>query len=103
MTNHLIEHLRSNAATNQPGKDWLSPLSGWLLSTLVALEEDCGGTLLFAYKAGPLWRNAVAVAVVATDAIAAKAVQTRPGPLKALQTQELTPWPPAPKLQPGTR
>jgi|JI6StandDraft_1071083.scaffolds.fasta_scaffold65622_1 hypothetical protein len=63
MTNHLIEHLRSNAATNQPGKDWLSPLSGWLLSTLVALEEDCGGTLLFAYKAGPLWRNAVAVAV----------------------------------------
>ena len=63
MTNHLIEHLRSNAATNQPGKDWLSPLSGWLLSTLVALEEDCGGTLLFAYKAGPLWRNSVAVAV----------------------------------------
>jgi hypothetical protein len=63
MTNHLIEHLRPNAATNQPGKDWFSPLSGWLLSTLVALEEDCGGTLLFAYKAGPLWRNAVAVAV----------------------------------------
>ena len=63
MTNHLIEHLRLNAATNRPGKDWFSPLSGWLLSTLVALEEDCGGTLLFAYKAGPLWRNAVAVAV----------------------------------------
>ena len=57
MTNHLIEHLRSNAATNQPGRDWLSPLSGWLLSTLVALEEDCGGTLLFAYNAGPLWRG----------------------------------------------
>jgi hypothetical protein len=64
MTNHLIEHLRSNAATNQPGKDWFAPLSGWLLSTLVALEEDCGGTLLFAFKpGGPLWRNAVAVAV----------------------------------------
>jgi hypothetical protein len=63
MTNHLIEHLRSNAATNQPGKDWFSPLSGWLLSTLISLEEDCGGVLLFAYKAGPLWRNAVAVAV----------------------------------------
>jgi hypothetical protein len=63
MTNHLIEHLRSSAATNQPGKDWFAPLSGWLLSTLVVLEEDCGGTLLFAYKAGPLWRNAVAVAV----------------------------------------
>lgn len=63
MTDHLIEHLRSNAATNQPGKHWLSPLSGWLLSTLVVLEEDCGGTLLFAYKAGPLWRNSVAVAV----------------------------------------
>lgn len=63
MTNHLIEHLRSDAATNQAGKEGFAPLSGWLLSTLVALEEDCGGTLLFAYKAGPLWRNAVAVAV----------------------------------------
>ena len=66
MTNHLIEHLRSSAATSQPGKDWFSPLSGWLLSTLVGLEEDCnsGGILLFAFKSGgPLWRNAVAVAV----------------------------------------
>jgi len=66
MTNHLIEHLRSNAATSQPGKDWFAPLSGWLLSTLVGLEEDCnsGGILLFAFKSGgPLWRNAVAVAV----------------------------------------
>lgn len=66
MTNHLIEHLRSNAATSQPGKDGFSPLSGWLLSTLVGLEEDCnsGGILLFAFKSGgPLWRNAVAVAV----------------------------------------
>lgn len=63
MTNHLIEHLRSNAATSQPGKDWFAPLSGWLLSTLVGLEEDCGGTLLFAFKSGPLWRNALAVAV----------------------------------------
>jgi hypothetical protein len=63
MTNHLIEHLRSSAATNRPGKDWFAPLSGWLLSTLIRLEEDCSGTLLFAYKAGPLWRNAVAVAV----------------------------------------
>lgn len=68
MTNHLIEHLRSNAATSQAGKDSFSPLSGWLLSTLIRLEEDCGGTLLFAYKAGPLWRNAVAVAV-ATGAL----------------------------------
>jgi hypothetical protein len=68
MTNHLIEHFRSNAATNQPGKDWFAPLSGWLLSTLIRLEEDCGGTLLFAFKAGPLWRNAVAVAV-ATGAL----------------------------------
>lgn len=63
MTNHLIEHLRPDAATSQSGKDWFAPLSGWLLSTLVGLEEDCGGTLLFAYKAGPLWRNSVAVAV----------------------------------------
>ena len=66
MTNHLIEHLRSSAATSQPGKDGFSPLSGWLLSTLVGLEEDCnsGGILLFAFKSGgPLWRNAVAVAV----------------------------------------
>ncbi|MEY3841474.1 MAG: hypothetical protein RLZZ542_584 [Pseudomonadota bacterium] len=63
MTNHLIEDLRSSGATNQPGKDWFAPLSGWLLSTLVVLEEDCGGTLLFAYKAGPVWRNSVAVAV----------------------------------------
>ena len=68
MTNHLIEHLRSNAATSQPGKDWFSPLSGWLLSTLISLEEDCGGILLFAFKAGPLWRNAVALAV-ATGAL----------------------------------
>jgi hypothetical protein len=66
MTNHLIEHLRSSAATSQPGKDGFSPLSGWLLSALVGLEEDCssGGILLFAFKSGgPLWRNAVAVAV----------------------------------------
>lgn len=66
MTNHLIEHFRSNAATNKPGKDWFAPLSGWLLSTLISLEEDCnsGGILLFAFKSGgPLWRNAVAVAV----------------------------------------
>jgi hypothetical protein len=66
MTNHLIEQLRSNAATSQSGKDGFAPLSGWLLSTLISLEEDCnsGGLLLFAFKSGgPLWRNAVAVAV----------------------------------------
>jgi len=44
MTNNLIEQLRPNAAMTQPGKDWFSPLSGWLLSTLIRLEEDCGGT-----------------------------------------------------------
>lgn len=41
---------------------WYPALSGWLLSELVALEEHASGILLTATRAGPAWRNAVALA-----------------------------------------
>ncbi len=55
-------HSRPQAQDGAPGRDWFFPLNGWLLKALVRLEEDAPHTLLFAYKAGALWRNAVAVA-----------------------------------------
>lgn len=61
-------HSRPQAQDGAPGRDWFFPLNGWLLTALVRLEEDAPHTLLFAYKAGALWRNAVAVAI-ATGAL----------------------------------
>lgn len=55
-------HSRPQAQDGAPGRDWFFPLNGWLLTALVRLEEDAPHTLLFAYKACALWRNAVAVA-----------------------------------------
>lgn len=69
MTHNLNRYFRPYAAEGVPGRDWYYPLSGWVLTALVALEEDCPNTLLFAFKAGALWRNAVAVAL-ATGALA---------------------------------
>lgn len=63
MTQFFPQSLRRYAAEGQPGRDWFFPLSGWLLTALVRLEEDWNGTLLAALKAGALWRNAVAVAL----------------------------------------
>lgn len=63
MTNYVNEPLRPIETEDKPTKDWFFPLSGWLLAALIRLEEDCAGTLLFAFKSGHLWRNAVAVAV----------------------------------------
>lgn len=55
-------HSRPQAQDGAPGRDWFFPIGGWFLTALVRLEEDAPHTLLFAYKAGALWRNAVAVA-----------------------------------------
>jgi hypothetical protein len=68
MTHNLNRYFPRHAAEGVPGRDWYFPLSGWLLTALVSLEEDAPGTLLHAFKSGGLWRNAVAVAL-ATGAL----------------------------------
>jgi hypothetical protein len=68
MSHNLNRYFRPHAAEGVPGREWYFPLSGWVLTALVRLEEDCPGTLLFAFKSGGLWRNAVAVAL-ATGAL----------------------------------
>ncbi|WP_313443794.1 hypothetical protein [Brevundimonas sp.] len=68
MTQIPHPHFRPHPTEGVPGRDWFYPLSGWLLSALVSLDEDAPGTLLFAIKSKSLWRNAVAVAL-ATGAL----------------------------------
>ena len=68
MNHNLNRYFRPHAAEGVPGRDWFFPLSGWLLTAIVRLEEDAPGTLLHAFKSGGLWRNAVAVAM-ATGAL----------------------------------
>lgn len=63
MIQNLNHYLRPHTLDGVPGRDWFFPLKGWLLTALVHLEEDAPHTLLFAFKAGALWRNAVAVAL----------------------------------------
>ena len=63
MTQSLPPSLRRYVPEEQPDRGDLIPLSGWLMTALVSLEEDAPGTLLHAFKAKGLWRNAVAVAV----------------------------------------
>ena len=64
MTPNFIRQIRQRAAEGVPGRDFFLPLSGWLLTSLVSLEEDAPGTLLHAFKSSSgLWRNAVAVAL----------------------------------------
>lgn len=68
MTKSLPLSLRRYAPEGQPDRGDLIPLSGWLMTALVSLEEDAPGALLHAFKSKGLWRNAVAVAV-ATGAL----------------------------------
>lgn len=68
MTHNLNRHFRPQATEGQGHADWYFPLSGWLLTALVGLEEDAPGTLLHAFKSKSLWRNAVAISL-ATGAL----------------------------------
>lgn len=68
MTHSLNRYFPRHAAEGVPGRDWYFPLSGWLLTSLVSLEEDAPGALLHALKSGGLFRNCVAVAL-ATGAL----------------------------------
>lgn len=63
MTQSLPPSLRRYAPEGQPDRGNLIPLSGWLMTVLVSLEEDAPGTLLHAFKSKSLWRNAVAIAL----------------------------------------
>ena len=69
MTHNLNRYFPRHAAEGVAGRDFFFPLSGWVLTSLVSLEEDAPGTLLHAFKSGGgLWRNAVALAL-ATGAL----------------------------------
>ena len=68
MTHNLNRYFRTHSAEGVLGRDFFLPLSGWVLTALVSLEEDAPGTLLHAFKSSGLWRNAVAVAL-ATGAL----------------------------------
>jgi hypothetical protein len=68
MTQNSIRQFRPHSAEGVPGRHWFYPLSGWLLTAFVGLDEDAPGTLLFATKSKSLWRNSVAVAL-ATGAL----------------------------------
>lgn len=68
MTQNSHRHFRPHSTEGVPGRDWFYPLSGWLLTAFVGLDEDAPGTLLFATKSKSLWRNSLAIAL-ATGAL----------------------------------
>lgn len=64
MSHHLNAQRRLFPTDGQPGRDWFQPLTGWLLTAFVNLDEDLPGILRFAVMSrSSLWRNAVAVAL----------------------------------------
>ena len=68
MTHNLNRYFPRHAAEGVAGRDFFFPLSGWVLTSLVSLEEDAPGTLHGIVASIPVCRNALAVAL-ATGAL----------------------------------